>query len=176
MKVCFKKNYLKIVLFLVIFFLLFFFCLIAIQNPSKYVYFLLPSPIFVFILSLIGIIFFPYISYHLIGWLLKSKYGLVTNEKGISNPLYFLKVNFIEWEDIVSISMSQNSNEKRIKIIVKDYDKYLKGSDFLTQFLMKFESKNNTVVFINPYFLKVNREELYKTILNEWGKYYKIPK
>lgn len=172
MKIFYKKNYIKIVLFLTLFIVLFYFSLIAIQNPSNYVYFLLPSPIFVFILSLIGIFLFPYICYHFIGWLFKEKYGLVINQKGISNSLYYLKVNFIEWEDIVNISMSQKSNEKRIKILVKDNDKYLIGSDFFIRFLMKFEIKNNnTVIFINPFFLKVDRQDLYISILKEWKKY-----
>jgi hypothetical protein len=169
MKVFYKKNYTKISLFLTIFIVLFSCCLVAIQNPSKYVYFLLPSPSLVIVLSLLGLLTLPYISYHFIGWILKERYGLEINEKGINNPLYFLKVNFIKWDDIVDVSLSNESNEKRIKIIVKDFDKYLKGSDFLTRFFMNHQlKKGDAVIYINPYFLKADKKELYATILKEW--------
>lgn len=152
-----------------IFVFLFCCCLVAIQNPSKYVYFLLPSPSLVIVLSLLGLITLPYISYHFIGWIFKERYGLEINEKGINNPLYFLKVNFIKWDDIIDVSLSNESNEKRIKIIVKDFDKYLKGSDFLTRFFMNHQLKNgDAVIYINPFFLKADKKELYATILKEW--------
>jgi hypothetical protein len=169
MKVFYKKNYTKIILFLIIFIVLFCVCLVAIQNPSKYVYFLLPSPSLVIVLCLLGLITLPYISYHFIGWIFKARYGLEINEKGINNYLYFLKVNFIKWDEIVDVSLSNESNEKRIKIIVKDFDKYLKESDFLTRFFMNHQVKNGeAVIYINPYFLKAEKKELFATILKEW--------
>lgn len=172
MEIFYKKNITKIILFLVIFLVLFCCCLVAILNPSKYVYFLLPSPRLVVILSLLGLLILPYITYHFIGWIFKGKYGLEINEYGINNSLSFLKLKFIQWEDIVGVSLSNESNEKRIKITVKNFSKYIKGSDFLTHFFMNHQVKKEVaVVYINPYFLKADKEELYARILKEWKKY-----
>lgn len=168
----YKQNNFKIICFLIIFITLFSFCIIGLQNPQKYTYFLVPSSKLVAILSIIGIIILPYISTHFIIWLFQKKNGLELNKEGIYNRTYYLKIKFIPWKEIKNISVSDKNTEKRIKILVKEPLKYLEGSDFLTKLFMKIQIKSSgTPIYINSFFLKVSKKELFEILIKKWEKH-----
>ncbi|QTV04771.1 STM3941 family protein [Faecalibacter bovis] len=171
MDIRYKQNNFKLSLFFIIFIILFSCCAVAIQNPDKYITVLTPSTIIVILVSISGLIVSPYLCYFLLKWIVQSKYGLRISEEGIYNNSYFLKNQFIPWKEIIDISNQNKPDEKRIKILVKKPLNYLEGSDVLTKFFMKMQIKSSgTPIYINPYFLKASKEELFETLIKEWEK------
>lgn len=174
MALYYKQNNFKIIIFLLLFLALLLCCLVALQNPGRYTTPLIPSKIIIIILSLLGLIVFPYISYFFIKWLFQKQKGVEINDNGIYNGLYFLKINFIPWEEIVDISNPKKNGEKRIKILVKRPFEFLEGSDFLTQTFMQIQIRiSKTPIYINPYFLKTPDKEIYKELIGKWEEYKK---
>jgi hypothetical protein len=149
-----------------------FFCgIIAIQNPSKYVSVLAPSEYIVFLLSLLGILFIPYLSVFFIKWIFSKNAFLEIDEKGVYYGLSYSKEKQIYWEEIVDIVDPENRKSKKIGIIVKNPNRFIKG-DIITKFFLEIEQNNyKTAIHINTYFLSGNFNDIKQSIILYWESY-----
>lgn len=165
----FKSNNKKIIFFIIIFSISIPLFFISLLNPDKYVYFLLPNKILVIIVSLIGFILFPYAIYFFIKFY--NSAIKITNE-GIYNGLSFLSLKFISWEEIIDIKFPEEKKNKRIAIIVKNPEKFLKNNDFITSYFSKLEiNYYKTPIFINFSLIDCDYEELKTKLIIKWEEF-----
>lgn len=167
-----KKKKFKIITILIIVIILLACCVVAIQNPGKYTFVLLPSKYLVIILCVLGIITIPYLCNFLIGLVFNKNAFFEINETGIYNGLGFIKKKQIDWRFIKEIDTVNYQGIFRIRVKVYDNKSFIENTDFITQFILRQIIKElGTPVLLDNIYLNCTFEELEKAVLDGWEKY-----
>ncbi|PIF47275.1 hypothetical protein CLU96_4325 [Chryseobacterium sp. 52] len=168
-----KKSF-KIVSILVLVAILFVCCVVAIQNPEKYTFALLPSKYLVATLSILGIITIIYLSKFLIRLISTKNAFFEINEKGIYNGLGFTKEKQIEWNNIEEIDIINYKGIQRIRVKLYNNRPFIENTDFITKFILKQTINDlGTPIIIDNTYLKCSFEDLSGIIFEYWEKYKK---
>lgn len=169
-----KKNRIKFYIYFVLSTILLFGALamsiIGSLNPSKYVYWFLPSKEIVFVVSVIGIIFTIMGLILVLYNVFNDKYYIEINNQGVFIGLLPYHNRFVRWEDIEEIEEKKINYNKYLVLFVKDPILYLDNDNNL---LHKFFFKMNLNMHGTPYFINTNSldcsfEELKKNIIEYW--------
>jgi hypothetical protein len=169
-----EKKTFKIITILIIVIILLLCCIIAIQNPEKYTFVLLPSKYLVIILSTLGIIAILYLCNFLIRLIFNKNAFFEINEIGIYNGLGFTKKKQIDWKFIKEIDTVNYQGILRIRVKVYDNKPFIENTDFITQFILKRTIKElGTPVLLDNVYLKCSFDDLNKLIFDSWDKYKK---
>lgn len=167
-----EKNIFKMVSILILVIILFVCCLIAVQNPEKYTFILLPSKYLVLCLSIIGMLTIIYFVNFLIRLIFSKKAFFEINEKGIYNGLGFTKKKQILWDNIKELDTINYKGISRIRIQLYNYSPFIDDTDFITKFIIKQTTKDlRTPIIIDNVYLNCTFEELEKAVFESWKKY-----
>lgn len=166
-----KKTY-KIAMILMIIVFAFFCCIVAVQNPEKYTFILLPSKYLVLTFSILGILVMPYLFVYLYRLLLSKSSYFVINENGIYNGLSFLEEKNILWKEVVAIDTVKYQGIFRIRIKMKDYNIYLNKLNFFSKYIAEETIKEmGTPILIDNVYLKSDFIDLSNMIFKYWEEY-----
>ncbi|QIY90534.1 hypothetical protein [Chryseobacterium gallinarum] len=169
-----EKNSFKIVAILLFLTILFVCCIIAVQNPEKYTFVLLPSKYLVFTLSILGIIAIIYLYNFLLKIIFTKKAFFEVNEKGIYNGLGFTKEKLIIWNNIKEIDIINYKGILRVRIKLFNDKPFIENTDFATKFILRQTINDlKTPIIIDSVYLKSSFEVLSKAIFKYWEEYKK---
>lgn len=167
-----EKKTFKIAMILMIIVFAFFCCIIAVQNPERYIFILLPSKYLVLILSILGILVMPYLFVYFYKLLLSKSSYFAINENGIYNGLSFLKEKNVLWKDVVAIDTVKYQGILRIRIKIKDYNIYLNKLNFFSKYIAEETIKEmGTPILIDNIYLKSDFIDLSNMIFKYWEEY-----
>lgn len=83
------------------------------------------SPILIFIIGVVAILFFGFTAFMILKKLQDNKAGLIIDENGITDNASGISAGHIPWKDIKEITTAQVMNQKFVMIIVNNPDEYI---------------------------------------------------
>ena len=144
-------------------------------NPSKYIYWFLPSEEIVFIVSIIGIIF--------------SSLGLFLSFFNIFNDDFYIRISdegifigilpydnrLVKWSEINLIKEKKINSNKYLIFFVDDVKmKFFKEKKWTARFFFKVNlNTQNTPYLLNSNMLNCSFEDLKKIVFQYWDFYKK---
>lgn len=169
----FKLSKSKIVL---LFFGCLIFCILSILfilNPDKYTSWRHSSSTIVFIVGVLGVIFFGICLLYYARKIFDKTPGLIVNDKGIYDNASGISAGIIPWKDVVEISETTFVNQSFINIIVKNPDEYIKRQkNFFKRKLVQINYTSfGTVIAIPSVAINCDFNELKRILQQEFEKY-----
>jgi hypothetical protein len=164
----FKKNKLKHLFFSFILFLLIIFTLFIgisfLNNPSKYVYVILPNQLIVILVGILAIF---------------SSFKSITNkdfyiricEDGLFLGIIQYSNKLVAWNDIIEIKSIKISEIDYILILVSNPEYYKSKESGIEKYFFESRMKRyNSPFVINTNALKADFETIFKQIILNWEK------
>ncbi|WP_417429760.1 STM3941 family protein [Halpernia sp.] len=138
------------------------------SNPSKFSNAVFHSEIAIYIVGILGLVFFGICGFYIFKKMIDKNPGIIINYHGITDNSSGLSAGFIPWEDINAIEMTTITNQKFIVIILKNPENYIdKVKSKFKQRAMRINYKiSNSPVNISANSLKINFNKLYE-LLNQ---------
>jgi hypothetical protein len=100
--------------------------ILFVNNPTKYVSFIMRSPSFIFIAGCCAILFFGITGFFLLRKILDTRPGLILSDKGVMENAMYVSIGFIPWQDIIKLEHTKIVNQMFISIIVRNPEEYIK--------------------------------------------------
>jgi hypothetical protein len=150
-----------------------FFSIYFIIAPNKFLNIFIRSKTIIFIVGIVGSIFFGCCGFYLFIKIFDKSPGLILTKNGLIDNSNAFKIGFIPWEDVMNIQRMHTYNQRFISIAVKDPQKYIdrQRSNFKKK-LMKLNLKlYGSVIGINSNLLKCDFERLYTLIQDEYSEF-----
>lgn len=141
-------------------------------NPSKYVYWFLPSEEFVFIVAIIGIVSSVIGIFLVFFNIINQKYYIEISDKGLFLGYLPYKNKFLKWNEIKLIEEKKINNHKYLIIFVHNVNKLAIEENFIGKFflIMNLETQG-TPYLINCSIMSCSFEDLFRILLSYWEKY-----
>ena len=138
---------------------LFFWLIQIAENQTRY------DPMFVKVVSVIGIVFFGLCGIYAFTKFFDKKPGLVINDEGIIDNSSAVCAGLIKWENITNVSITEIYGQKILTIDVNNADEILSKQQGFKKLLMNL-NKNyfNSPIQISSNALKCNFQDLYNII------------
>lgn len=123
------------------------------------------SPMFVRIISFVGMIFFGICGIYAFTKFFDKKPGLIISDKGITDNSSAVSAGLIKWENITNVGITEIYGQKILTIEVNNADEILSRQSGFKKLLMNL-NKNyfSSPIQISANTLKCNFQELYNTI------------
>lgn len=169
----FKLSKTKIVL---LFFGCLIFCILSILfilNPDKFTSWRYSSSTMVFIIGILGVLFFGICLLYYARKTFDKTPGLIVNDKGIYDNASGISAGHIPWIDIMEISETIVVNQSFINIVVKNPDEYIKRQKniFKRKLVQINYSSFGTVIAIPSVSLNCEFNELKRILQQEFEKH-----
>lgn len=143
------------------------------HNPSKYVYWFLPTKEYVFIVAATGIVFSVFGFFLIYFNLIDKKYRIEISNEGLFLGNLPYENKFIKWNEIELVEQKKISGNKYLVIFVKDVnDKLRIEKNFIRRisFLLNLKTQG-TPYLVNCKLMNCSSEYLFEIILSYWEKY-----
>ncbi len=148
--------------------------ILFIINPSHFVSFIIRSEKIIFLIGIIGIIFFGIASIFLFIKLFDSKPGLIISKEGIIDNTNSSSTGLIRWIDIINIKQEKVMSTRFLLIEVKNPEEYIEKSNKLKSFSLKQNMNTyGTPLTLTSVGLQSSFEDLHRIIIESWEKYKK---
>ena len=119
------------------------------------------TPIFVKLVSIVGVLFFGIILPFLILKLFDNKPGLIINSTGIQDNSSAMGMKFIQWNEIIKIDIAQVQTTRFILIFITNPEEIIEKGNSIQKKLMRMNHKTyGTPISISSNSLKCNFDEL----------------
>ncbi|WP_341905834.1 STM3941 family protein [Fluviicola taffensis] len=126
------------------------------------------SPEFLYIIGIIGFLFFGLAGISILFSLAKFSPALIINEQGIKNHSSAGSSYFITWDNIKSLRIIAISGKKLIAIKLKDDQKVFEQVNLITRFLMKLNNRfYGSPAYITTAMIDIKIETVLKTIRDQ---------
>ncbi|QIY90536.1 STM3941 family protein [Chryseobacterium gallinarum] len=173
--IIFKKSKPKylffILILLVIIISVLYFGILWVKNPSKYIFWLMPSKIIVFFVGSLAILSSIILIYFLIKSIFNKKFFIEINEKGLFLGIIQYSNKLIYWEDITHIESVKINGVNHILIFVKNIEHYKNKEKGIQKYFFTSTSKKyGTPFVINVNALSDKFENIVETIIITWEK------
>lgn len=124
-------------------------------------------------IGFLGILIFGFGIILLLKKILDKKKGLVISDTGIFDNSSSSAVGFIEWQDIIAITILDEETAKGVVIKVKDEEKYLsRVKNKIIKYNMRAVTKwYESPLIITATNLKIDNENLQKIIIQHFEKF-----
>ena len=142
-------------------------------NPERFISSIFRSEKIIFIVGIIGAIFFGFIGIITAKKLTDKSKGLIISDEGIYDNSSAVAVGLREWKDITGVSKSQIMSTKFLIIKVSDPEKYIaKAKNKLAQNSLRMTLKSyGSPISIASTALEINFEELEKLVTERFLDY-----
>jgi len=143
-----------------------------ISNPTKYIFWMLPTETSVFSLGIIGILASLVLIYILIKTLLNKNFNIKIDKNGLFLGLIQHSKKLVLWNDITKIESIKIDGTKYIIIYVRNVEYYGENEKGIQKHF--FNSKTNkykTPFVININSLSENFDTILNSIITNWKKY-----
>lgn len=174
--IIFKKNKPKylffILLLLIILFIAVYISTLFIFNPSKYIYWLMPNELIVFLVGIMGILGVLVLLYIMIKSVFNKNFFIRINQDGLFLGIIQYSNKLIYWKDITGIESVEINGIKHISIYIKNIE-YYKNQE---RGIQKYFFTTRTEKYKTPFVINVNAlsdsfNDIIKSIIASWEKF-----
>lgn len=117
-------------------------------------------------IGIAAIVFFGVVALYIVNKLFDTDPGFIIDSDGFTDNSSMFAVGFVPWEDVTDVSYKEVSGQKRIMVMVKDADGYIRRQP--NALGRRMASMNNRMygspVAISANSLRTSFDELYKLI------------
>ena len=148
-------------------------CVWFIIEPERFLNFKHQSEIIIFIVGIVGLLFFFILFIFISIKLIQKNTGLILNNEGFFDNSGGTSAGMVKWEDVIEISETETFNQKFVLVTVKNPEDYInKQKSFFKRRVMASNNKfYGSPIQISANALKIKFDELFALMKSEFDKF-----